>query len=259
MTVATKDSPTWPDGSHRSLQIVTFQETLWGFVRMVDLDSPLGDDRLECSIASESVMTADSADRLRACHLENLKIAVDVGVETADGGLAGVVRSGRVVVEGAAPLAVEYGEFELFPRVAGDARRMRYRLWLRDTSGANWFLRGTKLVVNEIGLGLVRRIWVETTTLYVVIVPLHGGPVERDDPQGEASAGVVQVRLTDFIRQLGSLHGEPGPVGGIRAVRRLVSTFWSVIAEVYLRRKSTAAFPPGIEAAFSDPEHPGRP
>jgi hypothetical protein len=61
------------------------------------------------------------------------------------------------------------------------------------------------------------------------------------------------VRPLDFVRQLGSLHGEPGPAGGLRAVRRLVSTFWSVVAEVYLRGGATPDFAPGIEVAFGEP------
>jgi hypothetical protein len=216
-------------------------------------------------VAGDLVTGADM-DTLSGCVLEDLRIAIDVGAEAADGGLVGVVRSGVVTVEGLPPLAVEHGEFELFPRVPGDARRMRYRLWLRDPGDARWLLRGTKLVVNEVGGGLVRRVWTETTTLYVVLVPLPAGSPDTDSlgvdcrgagspgtgtpPAAPSYAGVVRVRPLDFLRQLACLHGEPGPAGGLRAVGRLASAFWSVLAEVYLRGGSTADFAPGIEAAL---------
>jgi cholesterol oxidase len=171
---------------------------------------------------------------------------------------------------------------------------MRYRLWLREPGGGRWLLRGTKLVVNEAGGGLARRVWTETTTLYVLLAPLPAGSPAYDSPGAGSSAidspeadspevgspgtdfpdtgtpeagspgagtppaapsyaGVVRVRPLDFLRQLASLHGEPGPGGGLRAVGRLASAFWSVVAEVYLRGGSTAGFAPGIEAAFGEP------
>ena len=259
----------WP----RSTTVVEFRESLRGLLRPADLGSP-APDRLECAVAAESVLvagglvtgdrgTGDDVDTLAGCVLEDLRIAVDVGAEAADGGLVGVVRSGLVYVEGLSPLAVEHGEFELFPRVPGDARRMRYRLWLREPGGARWFLRGTKLVVNEAGGGLVRRVWTETTTLYVVLIPLPDGSPEASFPEAgtppaaPSYAGVVRVRPRDFLRQLASLHGEPGPGGGLRAVGRLASAFWSVVAEVYLRGGATVDFAPGIEVAFTEP--PPRP
>jgi hypothetical protein len=229
----------WQDAS----RVVVFRESLRGLVRAVDA-APTGDDRLECALAVETVLVPGTdADPARSCVLQDLVIAVDVDNEPADGGLAGVVRSGRVVVDGAPELTVRQGEFELFPRVPGDARRMRYRLWLRDPDGGAWFLRGTKLVVDELRGSRLARMWTETTTLYIVLVPEAGGPVR---------AGVVQVRAADLARQLVSLHGEPGPAGGLRAVGRLLSAFTSVLAEVYLRGAASPAFPPGLEAAFTE-------
>ncbi len=255
------------EGWARSTRVVEFRESLRGLLRPADLGPP-APDRLECAVAAENVLvTVDDVDTLSGCVLEDLRIAIDVGAEAADGGLVGVVRSGVVTVEGLPPLAVEHGEFELFPRVLGDARRMRYRLWLRDPGGARWFLRGTKLVVNEAGGGLVRRVWTETTTLYVVLAQLPDGspgidfpgahspgadsPGTDPPPAAPSYAGVVRVRPLDFLRQLASLHGEPGPAGGLRAVGRLASAFWSVVAEVYLRGGSD--FAPGIEVAFGPP------
>jgi hypothetical protein len=242
-----------------SISVVVFEESLHGLVRPADV-GPAVPDRLACAIAAESVLTSPggvSPGEVGAplgCALENLRIAVDVGTGTADGGLAGVVRSGVVRVEGRPPLEVQRGDFELFPRVAGDARRMRYRLWLRDPDGSRWFLRGTKLVVNEAGGGLLRRVWAETTTLYLVLVPL---PDDAGGPAAPPSyAGVVRARPLDLLRQLGSLRGEPGPAGGPRAVGRLVSAFRSVIAEVYLHGGPPADFAPGIEVAFGEPRSP---
>jgi hypothetical protein len=246
----------WP----RSTQVVEFQESLRGAVRPFDVGSSLP-DRLECAVAAENVMVdVDDLNTLCGCVLQDLRIAVDVGAvdvgavdvstEMADGALPGVVRSGLVYVEGLPVLTVQRGEFELFARVAGDGRRLRYRLWLQDPGGSEWFLRGTKLVVNEASRRLLGRVWTETTTLYVVLIPLAD---DSPEPRPASYAGVVRVRPFDFLRQLGSLHGEPGPAGGIRAVGRLVSAFWSVIAEVYVRGGSMPAFAPGIEAAFGEP------
>jgi hypothetical protein len=225
-------------------RFVVFQESLHGLVRPVELESTVDDDRLECAVAAESVL--GDGDGLAGCALADLRIAVDVGTETVDGALAGPIRSGRVQVEGVPELTVHSGEFELFPRVSGDSRRMRYRLRLRDPAGAAWFLRGTKLVVNEVGTGRVGRMWTETTTLYVVLSPLH------QEPGAPVYAGVVRVHPVDLLRQLASVRGEPGPTGGLRAVGRLGAAFWSVLAEVYLRGGATG-FAPGIEAAFGPP------
>jgi hypothetical protein len=238
---------------------VVFEETLRGVVRPADL-GPAMPDRLECAVAAEAVMVpVNETDPLAGCALE-LRIAVDAGTRTADGALAGVVRSGMVYVEGCPELTVQYGDFELFPWVAGDARRMRYRLWLRDPNGSRWFLRGTKLVVNEAGGSLPRRVWAETTTLYVVLLPL---PDDSPEPApGRAPpcyAGVVRVRPLDFLRQLGSVRGEPGPAGGLRAVGRLVSAFRSAVTEVYRHGGSPVGFAPGIEAAFDRPWPPPGP
>jgi hypothetical protein len=246
-----------------------FQESLHGLVRAVDVELDLGvrtaddglpappDDRLECALAAEHVLAAsDGAGR--GCILADLKIAVDVGTEAADGGLVGVVRSGLVYVEGLPTLTVQHGEFELFPRAPGDARRMRYRMRLREPDGSRWFLRGTKLVVGEVAGGPVRRVWAETTTLYVVLAPLPAGSPDPA-PRPVCYAGVVRVRPLDLLRQLGSLRGEPGPAGGLRAVRRLGRAFWSVIAEVYLHGGSTTSFAPGIEVAFGEPPNGSAP
>jgi hypothetical protein len=226
-----------------SLQIVTFTETLRGAVRAAGHAPRWDDERLACALAAESVRAP--AAGLSACVLADLAIAVDAGTLTPDGGLAGVVRSGRVEVEGLPPLTVGRGLFELFPRVPGDVRRLRYHLSLNDPTGAPWRLRGTKLVVDEAPGGLMRRIWSETTTLYVLLEPLDHGPGTG------AYTGVVQVRPSDFARQLASLRGEPGPAGGLRAVHHFATEFWSAVAEVYLRggADGTAA---GIEAAFDD-------
>src|SRR5262249_37279746 len=205
-------------GAMSSTRFVVFQESLHGLVRPVELESTVDDDRLECAVAAESVL--DDAEGLAGCVLADLRIAVDVGTETADGALAGPVRSGRVQVEGMPTLTVHSGEFELFPRVSGDARRMRYRLRLRDPAGAAWFLRGTKLVVNEVGTGRIGRMWAETTTLYLLLFPLPKEPAAR------VYAGVVRVRPVDLVRQLASVRGEPGPTGGLRAVGRLGTAFW---------------------------------
>ena len=284
--MSTTDPAIAADGWPRSTRVVEFRESLRGLLRPAGTGPPVP-DRLECAVAAENVLVgADDADAVSGCVLEDLRIAVDVGTEAAGGGLAGVVRSGVVQVEGLPPLAVEHGEFELFPRVPGDARRMRYRLWLREPGGARWLLRGTKLVVNEAGGGLVRRVWTETTTLYVVLAPLPDGSPGTDSkgagspgpdgspdpgspgpdgsteagsrgagtpPAAPSYAGVVRVRPRDFLRQLASLHGEPSPGGGLRAVGRLASAFWSVVAEVYLRGGPPTGFAPGIEAAFGEP------
>lgn len=233
-------APSTVDGWPADARIVEFRESLRGVVRWIGIDSIVDDDRLECALAVENA-TADPAG-LRGCVLDDLRIALDAGSETADGGLAGVVRSGTVLVEGFEPLAVRHGEFELFPRVPGDGRRLRYRLWLRDPGGAEWFLRGTKLVVNEAGRGRLGAAWAETTTLFVVLVPAADGP--------GAYTGVVRLGLVDFVRQLATLRAEPGPAGGCRAVGRLAAAFWSALADTYLGGGSEP-FAPGIEAAFA--------
>ena len=125
--------------------------------------------------------------------------ATDIDEFVADGdhpGTAvGFVRSDLLGGE----LPVESGWFNLFvapPESPGaGTREMRYRLWLRDGSGAPVTLSGFKTVRNDRGLD----IWSDTSTLRTTLLRGHVPPGGSAPVIG---AGVLRIQPLDFAKQL---------------------------------------------------------
>ncbi|RKS69111.1 cholesterol oxidase [Actinomadura pelletieri DSM 43383] len=110
---------------------------------------------------------------------------------------------------------VERGTFNLFVDPSGDAdatvdrRLMRYRLFYTDGEGRARTLSGTKNVLH----GPPTRIWPDTSTLYVRLLDGRVGADEEDEGRAEVvAAGVLNIRLTDFARQLTTFRTS-GPDG----------------------------------------------
>ncbi|MFJ5955586.1 GMC oxidoreductase [Paenarthrobacter sp. NPDC092416] len=167
-------------------------------------------------------------------------------------------------------MPVERGWFNLF--VADEsadgrpARRMLYRLWLRDPGGTPFTFTGHKLIHNEAGLD----IWQDTTILYATILRGHVPPPEtlpevlpetREIPdhsesqghgeeQGIVGAGILYIRPLDFAKQLTTFRADgPAPVAGLAAFMKL---FAGELLQVYGRALKRVPFP------LRTPRRPGR-
>jgi len=241
---------------------VRFRETLTGLVTVIDHDDspiflPLG-DRQQSALISDHLIVGSDTGRDRRAVLRDLEISVDISRSTDDGGLAGVIRNGRVTIDDLFGATVQDGIFELFGRVANDGLRMRYAIVSREPSGQRWLIRGTKLVTNEVPGSLMHRLWTETTTLYITVSPVEG-PISFDNfdipkhpPRRPVALGVVRVLPRSFGRQLLSLRGEPVPGGGMEATLRFSWFFLQAARHQYLGRTPDDEDEGGIEAAFAD-------
>ncbi len=142
-------------------------------------------------------------------------------------------------------LPVERGWFNLFVAdpTSGDARtpevparKMLYRLWLRDPGGTPLTFTGFKAIRNERGLDL----WPDTTTLYATILRGHVQP-EDDAPAEIAAAGMLYIRPLDFARQLTTFRASgPAPTQGLAAFGSL---FLGELWKVYGRGIRRTPFP----------------
>ena len=105
---------------------------------------------------------------------------------------------------------------------------MRYRLWVRDISGAPVTMYGYKTVRDDIGLDL----WSDTSTLYISLLKGHIPPGSDGEVIG---AGVLRILIRDFLKQLMTFRAS-GP--GKRVLRDTFSQFFvKSLRDIY--------FPPG--------------
>jgi cholesterol oxidase len=146
---------------------------------------------------------------------------------TADGYVRCELLGGR--------LTVERGWFNLFvPGPDAGSREMRYRLWLRDISGAPVTLVGAKHVRDDAGLD----VWRDTSTLHVTLVRGHVPP----DGGGQViGAGVLRILPRDFARQLTTFRASGR--GRLGSLARFGQFFGSSLRDVYL---APAARPGGV-------------
>ncbi|MEV7606402.1 GMC oxidoreductase [Paenarthrobacter sp. NPDC089322] len=146
-------------------------------------------------------------------------------------------------------LPVERGWFNLFVEATSDdgrpARRMLYRLWLRDPGGTPFTFTGHKLIHNEAGLD----IWQDTTILYATIlrghVPPEAGEVIGGE-EGVVGAGILYIRPLDFAKQLTTFRAEgPAPAAGLAAFMKLFAgELWQVYGRAVKRVPFPLRFPP---------------
>ncbi|TNY37067.1 GMC oxidoreductase [Thermomonospora catenispora] len=122
---------------------------------------------------------------------------------------------------------VSRGWFNLFaPTGRPDRRVMRYRLHLDDAGGRPVTLVGHK----DIQDGPPTRIWPDTSTLYVRLLEGHVQP-DGDDEAPVLGAGVLHIRLEDFITQLTTFRAA-GP-GAATALARFGAFFAGQLWRVY--------------------------
>ncbi|OFI38931.1 FAD-dependent oxidoreductase [Arthrobacter sp. SW1] len=129
-------------------------------------------------------------------------------------------------------MPVEKGWFKQFVADASPdarpARRMLYRLWLRDPGGTPLTFTGFKVIHNDAGLDS----WADTTTLYATIVRGHVPPPELSpeaalppsaewappEPASVAGSGILRIRPLDFAKQLTTFRAKgPDPLPALAA------------------------------------------
>jgi cholesterol oxidase len=129
-------------------------------------------------------------------------------------------------------LPVERGWFNLFvPAAEQGTREMRYRLWIRDISGAPVTMYGYKVVRDDAGLD----VWRDTSTLYITLMKFHI-PQGRD---GEViGAGVLRILPLDFARQLTTFKASgEGKLGSLASFGKF---FMRSLRDIYLTPSAPA-------------------
>jgi predicted patatin/cPLA2 family phospholipase len=130
-------------------------------------------------------------------------------------------------------LPVEKGVFNLFVYEEDPSRRrMLYRLFFRDGDGRPLTLSGFKVIEDDPGSDL----WTDTTTLFTRILEGHVGP-EEEAQTPVAAAGIINIHLLDFFRQLTTFRTEgPTPAERASALTRFGTLFLGDLWDVYARR-----------------------
>jgi cholesterol oxidase len=204
---------------------VAFTEQMKGWVTLGETDPVAG--------------WRSARDRGHRLMFELTITATDIDEFVADGdhpGTAvGVVRSDLLGGE----LPVESGWFNLFVAPAGGAgvgtREMRYRLWVRDGSGAPVTLFGFKTVRNDRGLD----IWSDTSTLRTTLLRGHVPPGGTAPVIG---AGVLRIQPLDFAKQLTTFRAGGGDP--LRSLGQFGAFFGGALWRIYgpgARRSRTEA------------------
>ncbi|MFJ4027079.1 GMC oxidoreductase [Paenarthrobacter sp. NPDC089989] len=166
-------------------------------------------------------------------------------------------------------MPVERGWFNLFvedeSKDGRPARRMLYRLWLRDPGGTPFTFTGYKQIHNEAGFDL----WPDTTILYATILRGHVPPDADTKPSdadtqetdsgsvaadpGVVGAGILYIRPLAFAKQLTTFRAEgPAPAAGLAA---FVKLFAGELWQVYGRGIRRVPFP---LRSSRTPNRPGR-
>jgi cholesterol oxidase len=136
-----------------------------------------------------------------------------------------------------APLAVSQGEFQLLPLDPAPprTRRMRYKMTLTATDGAQYRFAGSKTVRDDPGPD----VWSDTTTLYVDITRTDGTAVAR---------GVLTLGPQDFLVQMTTLRAlrAPSIAAALAAKARFGRLFAGAVADTYLgpARSAPNVWPP---------------
>lgn len=182
-------------------------------------------------------------DRSRKIMFELTIIAEDIDAFVADASHPAKAEGYVLADYFGGRMPVERGWFNLFVEdEAADgrpARRMLYRLWLRDPGGTPFTFTGYKQIHNEAGFDL----WPDTTILYATILRGHVPPSADSDGPGEGvvGAGILYIRPLDFAKQMTTFRAEgPAPAAGLAAFMKL---FAGELWKVYGRGIRRVPFP----------------
>jgi cholesterol oxidase len=126
---------------------------------------------------------------------------------------------------------VEVGTFNLFVDTAdAQHKRMKYRLFFRDGSGAKRTLAGHKEVQNAPGN---LDIWAATTTLYTNIFEGHIEEAEEAAATPFAT-GILHISIADFAKELTTVRAfAPTPGERVAAVARFGKLFAGSLWDTY--------------------------
>lgn len=135
---------------------------------------------------------------------------------------------------------VEKGVFNLFVDQAGPLlKHMTYRLFFRDDQYGPLTLSGFKVIQDDRD----HDVWHDTTTLFTKLLRGH---VESDEEAGAevVAAGIIQIYLRDFLKQLTTIRVE-GPTATARSAARYRFTkyFLGSLWEVYGSREASGQTP----------------
>ncbi len=175
-----------PDADDRTS--LEFTEEMKGFITLGDTDPARGEQIGEAAGTRLMVHLTITLDGVRRF----------IGDPSHPGTAVGYVESAAL----GGRLPVERGSFNLFTD-DGDptVKYMRYRLMVRDPSGAPLTLSGRKVVRDDPGFD----VWSDTSTLFTRV--FRGFVEEAEEDAADAAleilaAGIIHVHLLDFLHQL---------------------------------------------------------
>lgn len=125
---------------------------------------------------------------------------------------------------------VEKGWFNLFVDTADiQHKRMTYRLFFRDSTGAKRTLSGHKEVQDKPGFD----VWKATTTLYTNI--FEGHLQEADEAAATpVAAGILHISLSDFMKEMTTVRAfAPTFAGRLEALTRFGRFFLGSLWDTY--------------------------
>ncbi|WP_307967681.1 GMC family oxidoreductase [Sinomonas sp. ASV322] len=173
--------------------------------------------------------------------------APDIEEFVADPSHAGVATGYLVADQYGGRLPVERGWFNLFVDDGSfggrPARRMLYRLWVRDPGGTKLTFTGHKLVREDGVLNL----WRDTSTLYATFLhghvppPADGTETTPGEQPEVVGAGILHIRPPDFAKQLTTFRtaGPAGPEALATFGRFFLGQLWTVYGPGARRALST--------------------
>lgn len=129
-------------------------------------------------------------------------------------------------------LPLEGGTFRLFVGDEPHRKTMCYRLYCRDAAGRPLTLSGVKIM--QKGRGSSRRVWRDTTTLYLRVVQGWSGQGMQEETAEVVASGILHLGLLSFAEQLTTFRAAaPSWVGQLAAVARFERFFLRQLWQVY--------------------------
>lgn len=214
-------------GTPKGKYHLEFTEEMKGFLTIGEADFHAGFDKGKASNSAVMFHLTIGTDDTFAFVADPTHVCPAVGYVESN------VLGGRLPVErGVFNLFVDAGEINDEP-----ARRMRYRLWFKDTTGNPMTLTGFKDISHPVAaLSNFSDVWGETTTLYSRIL---SGFVEAggDDAAPLVGAGIIHILPLDFARQLTTFRVKgPGLAGRFKAFQAFGGLFMGQLWEVFQPR-----------------------
>jgi predicted acylesterase/phospholipase RssA len=195
--------------------------------------APPDDDRLSFRERMAGRLTIEE-ERTSACELDlEIEIA-DIDRFIADPDHVAKVHGSVTCPALGGRLPILSGLFNvLVARKPGD-HRMLYEMTVTTPDGRHLRVRGEKFARHDAGLDM----WKDTTTLYVTM---------HDEQDKEIAAGVLQLSVLDFLKQLSSMRATGKRP--LAALGRFAGYFIGALADTYLWPAAPRPLPRWLRAA----------